>query len=281
MSIVRPLRRSATFCVPQFDLTNDALCAQLKMPPLHAAAKREAKIQKAADQAGLRVGSPRLCLPIRLCGNCGCHRCRRMFQEAFIRTYAPFLYRDAWRELIAKLKKAKRPVAITIVPLFGKVPVGGYGMDLKKFINTIRKLLRRLAPKAKGFFFVDVSQNEPKRGKKGYWQVHVHGVIWKLSEKAKSRLKAALKSLGKSVHKPLLTKHMDDPVGWLAYMAKPNFFRRINTVEEDGGRNITGRPLPPEQEVSIARWLSRYKVGARFFTIGLGHDLPTSTSITL
>lgn len=150
-------------------------------------------------------------------------------------------------------------------------------LQQRRFKDKIRGLFWRRAPKAKGFYFVDVSRNEPKDGKKAYWQIHVHGVIWRLSGKAKSQLKKALKGDGKAVHKPLLIKRMDDPLGWLAYIAKPNFFRRIDTFDEEGNRNTIGRPiLPPEQEALIARWLSRYRVGARFFTIGLGRISPVS-----
>lgn len=132
MRTVCPLWRRATFSVPQSDLMDDELCAELKMATLSVTAKRAAKIKTAAHSAGIRIGSRRLCLPFNPCGNCGCQRCRRMFQEAFVMAYAPFLYEDAWRELLPKLKGAKRPMAITLVPRFGKVPVGG-DIDLDGF----------------------------------------------------------------------------------------------------------------------------------------------------
>lgn len=275
------LNQRPPFAVAGMDLTGDPLLKALKMTTLDVTAKRDAKIKKEAAKAGIKIGPAKVCLSSRRCHYGSCHMCRRLAQEDFVRNHAPLFIDKAWRKLVPKLSKAKRAQAITIVPACGKLPVGGDDMTLRRFIQWIRNLLKRYARNARGIFWVEVSWNVSEEDRRGYWQLHVHGVIWKLSERAKARLRKALKRDADEGDRPLKVTRLRTAARWLAYISKPNSTLRKTTIDKRGNRDTKDTSLTLEQEVAVARWLSFTRADARFFTVGLGPYSPSSTSISL
>ncbi|MDF2232403.1 hypothetical protein P2H44_07530 [Albimonas sp. CAU 1670] len=82
------------------------------------------------------------------------------------------------------------------------------------------------------------------------------------------KLKATLKRHPRCGSRPLVVQPLVEPIGYLAYMAKPNFSRRTSYIDGKGRRNTRIEPLSILEELELARWLCRYRVEQRVFSIG-------------
>ena len=159
--------------------------------------------------------------------------------------------------------------SITLAPAFGKVPLGGGKASLPEFKDKTRNLIKYHAPDLAGLFCLDVSWNvQSAVGEEDHWQMHWHGVVGGLTPEAKQSLREALKRDADPYSRPLLTEPLTTPARQLAYMAKPNFIRRVALVKADGRRNTRKESLSLAQEVVLACWLSSYRVEQRFLQIG-------------
>lgn len=258
------------------EMTEEELREALSIIPYQTAVRRCENIRRHAAQTEMEIGDGKWCLRVNPCRKDSCLHCRYVEQRRYLLNYSTLLQKTTWRKLVPALREAESPLSITIVPWFGKLPIGGGEGDLREFIEKVKTLLKYYAPNAIGFFCVDISWNVCRETGDEHWQLHVHGVVWNLDEESKERLKAALKRDDGEVGRPLLVKPMHYPDGWVAYMAKPNFFLR-ESYQEDGSWKTNERPLSLEQEVEMARWLSPYKTNSRHFTMGLYYS-PSAAS---
>jgi hypothetical protein len=256
------------------DLSEEELCETLKITTFEKAGRHSEKVRKYAAESEKEIGNGKWCLRNNRCRKESCYYCRYFEQRRYVANYSVLLRETTWRKLLPSLRYAEAPMAITIVPWFGWLPVGGGVGDLRKFIQKIKDLLEHYAPGLVGFFCVDISWNVCRATGEEHWQLHVHGVVWNLDEESKEGLRDALKREAGEGGRPLLVKAMHYPDGWLAYMAKPNFFLRESC--QDRKWKPDEGPLSLEQEVEMARWLSPYKASARHFTMGLSRSPTTA-----
>ena len=275
MPTVHPLFRGRPFTLSDTELTDDELCDYFNMPSLSTTAIRAANIHDKAELLGFEIGSDKDCSSSSPCGRFACLRCRRMKQEDYVMLHAPLFINEAWRQLPG-LEQAEWAWAITIAPAALRFPNLDHSVSLEEAGRWFRNLFKDYAPEVKGFFGFDFSWNEPEDGREGYWQVHLHGVIWNLSRKAKRQLRKVLKKGADEGDRPLKVTRLRTPARWLAYISKSNFQRRISVIGKDGERDTKDEALLLSQEVELALWLSLHKVNKRFFTIGLGRNFNAS-----
>ncbi|MBR2654920.1 MAG: hypothetical protein IKD58_00215, partial [Loktanella sp.] len=78
--------------------------------------------------------------------------------------------------------------------------------------------------------------------------------------------KAGLKA---SCYRPVHTKKIDELVGWLAYMSKPQFFLREQRPDAQGKLVPKKGKMTIERELEFVKALSKLKAKQRVFFIGM------------
>lgn len=226
-------------------------------------AKRAALLCSALS---LSVGErPPICLGLGYCERLSCPPCRGGGQRGFLLKGLPW---------VDGLRKKADALAITIIPEFAKTAVGELPKGgLRGFKNQIRAAIRKVVPDAVGVMSVDVSV-ERTVGNKEYWQWHVHGIICDLQDDALDQLRqrfswGAKGDTNGTCYRPVQVKKLRDRFGWLAYMAKPNFFMREQRSDATGDLKFSKKPITVEQELHFVKALSKSKVKERFFYIGM------------
>ena len=149
----------------------------------------------------------------------------------------------------------------------GRAPIKELStIDLNRIKRRTRQLFKKNAPAAVGLASVDVSLNIATAiGGSNHWQVHVHGIVANVMEREWKAVRGGLET--DNAERRLFVEDATDAVGQLAYMAKPNFFRRVN-YRSSRRKNTHIEPLSALQELELARWLSPYRAPTRFIKIG-------------
>lgn len=158
------------------------------------------------------------------------------------------------------------------------IPAEGYALveeldrkDLPKLKRGWRTLFRQNAPTAVGLICVDVSLNlNADIGGENHWQIHLHCIVANIQECEWRKIRQALSTNGGG--RRLFVKPATNPIGQLAYMAKPNFSRREGILDGEGKLNTRIEPLSAEQELELASWLSLHRATSRFITLGSAGD---------
>ena len=162
--------------------------------------------------------------------------------------------------------------AITLIDPAGYALVGELDRkDLPKLKRRWRSLFRVNAPAAVGLICVDVSLNlNAGIGGENHWQIHLHCIVANSQkcEWRKIRQAVAANEGGRR----LFVKPATNPIGQLAYMAKPNFSRRVGILDGEGKLNTRIEPLSAEEELELARWLSPHRATSRFIKLGSAGD---------
>lgn len=139
--------------------------------------------------------------------------------------------------------------------------------DLRQLTSSIKRLLKKHAPDAMGWLVVDVSFNvESHIDGIDHWQIHFHCIVKNVSPREWEKVGLAIAKDGGQ--RRLYVKDVTDPIGQLAYMAKPNFARRVSIFDHKGRRNTRIEPLSADQELELAEWLSSYQASSRIIRIG-------------
>ncbi|TQM92436.1 hypothetical protein [Roseinatronobacter monicus] len=158
--------------------------------------------------------------------------------------------------------------AIAIIPPGGDALIGKlHEVDLLALKKCCRNQFRKHAPAAVGLMCVDVSYNVKSiSGGKNHWQAHVHGIIRNVRPREWEAMRKDPKAT--IVGRGLFVTEAVNPIGQLAYMSKPNFFRRVDFIDRQGHADTRQEAINVLQELELARWLSQHRAHARFFTIG-------------
>jgi hypothetical protein len=139
--------------------------------------------------------------------------------------------------------------------------------DLPKLKSGWRALFRANAPTAVGLISVDVSLNlNAGTGGENHWQIHLHCIVANIKNREWDKIRQALAANGGG--RRLFIEPATNPIGQLAYMAKPNFFRRVSIRDRRGKLNTRIEPLSALEELELAKWLSPHRVTSRFIKLG-------------
>jgi hypothetical protein len=171
-------------------------------------------------------------------------------------------------------KGSTSPIAINIIPGFGRTEVGELPKGgLRSFKNQISANFRRAGTNAVAVMSVDVSV-ERKVGEQEYWQWHVHGILFNPDETMLQQLRQQFSWREKedsngNCYRPVQTKPISDRFGWLAYMSKPDFYMREQRPDHNGQLKVSKMRVSMQQELFLTKALSKFKVKQRFFCIGM------------
>ena len=162
--------------------------------------------------------------------------------------------------------------AITLIDPAGYALVGELDRkDLPKLKRRWRALFRENAPAAVGLISVDVSLNVMAGiGGEDHWQIHLHCIVANIQKCEWRKIRQALSTNGGG--RRLFIEPATNPIGQLAYMAKPNFSRRVGILDGEGKLNTRIEPLSAEQELELASWLSLHRATSRFIKLGSAGD---------
>jgi len=209
--------------------------------------------------------SPPFCFVDDNCGWLSCPRCRSRIQREFMLKMLPVInapdHNSTWK-------------SISIIPSFGKTMVGELPKGgVRGFKDQISAAIRKSDPNVRSVMCVDISL-ERRLGQQEYWQWHVHGVICNLKLSTKKRLSERFSGDKKdgndrTCYRPVFVTDMPDPVGCLAYMAKPEFFKREQCVDEQGKLKIVKKYITIQQELPFIKALSPFKASQRLFYIAM------------
>jgi len=241
------------------ELSDDVLYCGYKIPTAQAASKRAARLYATS----LSENTERLpwCLGGSECGLLSCPRCRWRAQHIFIAQMLPVIRAERGAALWS---------SITIIPEFGvmvacKLPRSG----LRGFKDQICAAMRKMAPDAVGVFCIDISL-ERNLGQREFLQLHVHGIIRDLSADECNRIcRRFAWQKDSSCYRPVQTEPVYDSFGQLAYMSKPQFFRRDQYTNAKGKLQHQKKIMSFEQEFQLVKALSAFKAQQRIFYLGM------------
>jgi len=249
--------------LPTAHLSDLLLHAAYKMPTGEMLTKRAAWLCSASSiSEGERMP---LCCGVDHCERLSCVRCRGREQRVFTIKALP---------LLDEIKGSTLPLAITIIPSFGKTEVGELPKGrLRGFKNQISAHFRKALPNALAVMSVDVSV-ERTPGKKEYWQWHAHGALLNPDDNMLEQLRQQFswrekEGTNESCYRPVYTKEINDRVGWLAYISKPGFHMREQRHGANGEPKVCKTRISVEQELVFIKVLSKLKAKQRFFYIGM------------
>lgn len=110
------------------------------------------------------------------------------------------------------------------------------------------------------YLFLDISLNhDADQPHKEHWQIHAHGLVLNLSAKAKKKLAKALRRGRPGRGIPLLLDEITDLPGWLEYMSKPRFRKRMPNPDSMPSETPQ-RDLTLKEDGELNRWLRKYRV---------------------
>ncbi len=158
--------------------------------------------------------------------------------------------------------------AVTIIVAMGYVePYALNNLDLNAFKRLIKRLFKKFAPEADGLFVIDVSFNIVTHSNESeYFQIEFHGIVRNMSPEHWSSMREQIRKRGGK--RSLYIEDVYEPMGQLAYMAKPNFNRKKRYIDDKGSKRIRDKPLTLVQELLINEWLNDYSAESRIIEIG-------------
>lgn len=158
--------------------------------------------------------------------------------------------------------------AVTIILKSGYVNAWALNeIDLNDIKRDIRRIFKTFAPDAVGLFVIDISFNvEACLGGEDHWQIQFHGMVHKVSPEEWARIRRHVRKHGGK--RSLYVEDVYEPVGQLAYMAKPDFSKRVQYIDPKGSRNTRNGALTLDQELELNEWLDGYSVESRIIQIG-------------
>jgi hypothetical protein len=166
--------------------------------------------------------------------------------------------------------------AISMVPDFGRVPVGGLAnFDITAFRRVSRDAL--LGAGVRQFLLgLDVSLNhEDGKREAAYWQMQWWGLFESPGGAWRKRLHPLVNS-SKRVSRPVMVVKPDSAEAAAAYGLKDTFTRRVSYVKSnlsrsDRGacRNTNDRPLRDRPWVELMLFLARIGLQRRLLSYGL------------
>lgn len=228
------------------------------------AIKRDRLLRKRREQGQKGWKPKKLCTPRSPCRLLSCNCCRVSSQEKFIEEFLPM----ALRRQAEAVAAGSCMQAITIIPSSGRMPRGKLSeADLVGIRRQVLRAIRKHAPKAKVFLWMDISLNCGAKVK-DHWQIHFHGVVVGLAEKEKKKLAKSFRENQKeSRGYALVVDKIHDLKGWLDYMSKPTFVSR-ETAQLRNGTTTQKTRLSISEENELADWLSGYRSDQRKAQIG-------------
>jgi len=143
--------------------------------------------------------------------------------------------------------------------------------DLNAYKRYIRRLLKTYAPEAVGLFVIDISFNILTYADgHDYWQIEFHGILRNISPEELAQIRKHVRK--RDGKRSLYMEDVYEPIGQLAYMAKPNFARKIRYLDDKVRKRTHDKPLTLDQELLLNEWLDGYSVESRIFQVGTFGD---------
>lgn len=229
-------------------------------PAFEKAVRRDRQLRRMCEGEDRGQSWPhQLCTPKRPCRSAACLPCRQRTHENFIQNYLP-VAESIWARASHDHGGGKME-AITIVPSFGRISRGHLqDADLVRIRKKMLQLVRHHAPRAKLYLFIDISLNKAAGPSlEDHWQIHAHGLVLNLSLKAKKKLARALGKQERTHCCPLVVKPMWQLSGWLEYMSKPRFKKRMPNPDSMPSATPQ-RKLTLKEDYELNRWLRQYRV---------------------
>lgn len=161
-----------------------------------------------------------------------------------------------------------RVQAVTIICLLGYADAWALNeKDLNQLTRFIRRLFKKYAADAIGVIVLDISFNLAANiNGEDHWQIHFHCMIGNVSNQEWANIREFLRK--NSGRRSLYLEEVYNPIGQLAYMAKPNFSLRESYIDKKGELNSRNNTLTIDHELELAEWLASYKVHSRIVKIG-------------
>lgn len=236
------------------ELADELLHVAFGIPTLKEAQRKRKNVYLHARRKGWKVGKECSCTGHR---RMHCHVCRRTQQLALMVAVLTMCDLELpWR-------------TVTILPEYGrcelsKQPLG----DLRKVAKRVIDTLLEHAPGITGMFVLEPCVEIDLGGVMNcHW--HIHGTFHGVKKSEYKCIKQAFASSegnGRAVH----SKPVTDMAGHIAYILKPEYFRRKKYVCSKGEANVDKYPVRTRREALIASALGTKRIGARVFFINMG-----------
>ncbi|WP_338692480.1 hypothetical protein V5279_41065 [Bradyrhizobium sp. 26S5] len=199
------------------------------------------------------------CVKSRRCKSAACAECARASQKLFASTAAAFL---------AKQKGAGHLVCVSIVPADGRCKPKELAPAYA--VRNVRRWKERLGRAGVTWFVgaLDYSLNEHDTARyKPHWSEHVYGLT---TTTDMDRLKKELRKqfpATEEIPRPVKVKIWDGDPDALAYMLKPNYWRRVAT---DDGERFTKNGMRSCRATDKQRLRSKERVRLALYLDELG-----------